>query len=74
MTDRHLLNTIRFLERRAEEERQAIIEAPIPFQGEMAQYYAEGDALRAALSSPEHFCPALEDLYEEALERGMDLE
>jgi hypothetical protein len=61
MTDSHLLNTIRFVIRRAHAENQAIIDAGPPcFGGEMAEYYADLDyatALeRTPIESAEAYC------------------
>lgn len=66
MTDSHLNNAIKFLERKASELR---IEMPYPsFQGEMAQFYAEReyDAFQESSNDEiaQQICPLYDSLVE----------
>lgn len=80
MDDRHLLNTIRMLERNAEQMRQNDIAAGWiclgGFQGEMASYYAEQDLMRLEESSAEELLedlPEYQALIQEADRRKLSL-
>lgn len=72
MADSHLVNTVRFLERHAE---QVALTIPCPqFNGEMAQFYAEqaydqlqSDPVDTMLSGSIY-----DDLYEECIRRGLN--
>jgi hypothetical protein len=69
MTDTHLENCIKLLERAAEHQK---INYPYPmFNGEMAQYYAEQDYDRMQASGPEYFFPIYEDLCAERDRRAL---
>jgi hypothetical protein len=68
MSDEHLINVKRFLERQFER-----IEIPDPpcFQGEMAQMAAEEEWLRLASAQIDDLYPVYRDIVEELLNRGL---
>lgn len=69
MEDRHLLNTIRMLERQAEAQQ---LDTSYPcFNGEMAQMYAEAEWNEMMTVGPEYFFPIYEDLCADARRRGI---
>lgn len=71
MDDAHLINTVRFLVRKAE---QYKVEMPYPcFQGEMAQMYAEMEWGNLMNADPEDIYPILSDLFSEADRRKLQL-
>jgi hypothetical protein len=71
MSDQHLLNTIKYLERKADEVARRV---PYPqFNGEMAQFYAE-QAWNSLQDNPTDNMLAgtiYDDLCEEYIRRGM---
>jgi len=70
MTDSHLLNTIKMLERK---HIQFLMIAPYPnFNGEMAQVCAEQEWEAIQLSNPEDMFPILSNMYEEMMHRGIN--
>lgn len=79
MDDRHLLNTIRFLDRKAKEVESAALYAGHAFlntlQGEMAQDCLENelDAIEQDGVEPHEICPLYNNLVAEALRRDLDL-
>lgn len=69
MDDRHLLNCIKMLERRHQQELENL---PYPcFQGEMAQMYAEMDWEAAMTSTAESYFEIMPHLLDEAERRGL---
>lgn len=71
MTDTHLMNTIKMMERKVEEE---VADIPYPvFQGEMAQFYADQDYEAAIRMTPYDRFELYGDMIEEANRRGLKL-
>lgn len=69
MTDEHLVNTIRMLERKNEADKQNV---PYPsFQGEMAQMYAESEFDALVDREPGDLWPIYDDMIEEAIKRKL---
>lgn len=70
MTDSHLLNSIKYLDRRLESMK---ITMPYPnFNGEMAQFCAEQDWDHFQNSEPSDYWPIYETLCKEISKRGLD--
>ncbi len=75
MSNQHLVNTMKLLERNASAER--FNNFPYPsFQGEMAQYYAEQEfdnlIEKEDYELAGEMYPIYKDMYEELLKRGLD--
>lgn len=71
MSDSHLLNTMKMLERNHS---ISVIEASRSFptfQGDMAQYYAEQSWFAIQESSVEEMYPIYADMFDEADRRGL---
>jgi len=70
MTDSHLMNAIRYLDRKLDEAKR---ETPFPvFQGDMAEFCAERDWEHLQeTTDPADFWPIYEDLVEEAERRKL---
>jgi hypothetical protein len=66
MTNEHLTNAIRFLQRAHARYVEFVMDNMPQLNGEMAQYYAEQEWLEAAGSRPEELFPIYNDLYVEA--------
>lgn len=72
MTDSHLCNTIRFLQRAHDRAVTDAFAFASLFDGEsMASYYADQDADNAAQSTPDDVFPLYSDLLAEAERRGL---
>ena len=69
MTDSHLSNAIRFLERKVDLNK--FCSCPQDFQGDMAQYCADQGYLSMLEAEPDYFYPIYRDLYKEAIKRGL---
>lgn len=77
MTDSHLINTLRFLERKAERIRLATVmglcHAEMMVQGEMAGYCIDAEIRAAEDAGPEEFLPKVyQHLVREAEKRKLD--
>ncbi len=71
MDDKHLMNTIRMLERSYEENLYMMMAGAASLQGDMACYYAE-QAIDDAFAHPETIMhPLYDDLTEEATRRQL---
>lgn len=69
MSDQHLINTIKMLERRLEEAKRNM---PYPmFNGDMAQWFAEQDYDAFQKSVVSDHVPIYDDLIEEKIMRGL---
>lgn len=71
MTDSHLVNTIRMLGRKHDDEKEAAWSVLSTLQGEMAQMYCENDISRMEDNGPAATSPIYEDMMEEATRRGL---
>ena len=73
MTDRHLINAMRFLYRNAKEQLRDAQGIVPHFQGEMAQYYAEQEWQATFDADPWDYAdPILNDMQKEADRRGLE--
>ena len=73
LTDTHLVNIIRMLERNHEHNIEAAWSAAFSFNGEMAQMVAENAAEDLAWHGPEASYPIYDHLYTEAIRRNLEL-
>lgn len=71
LTDSHLLNILKLLERAKFGQDNMIAGLACMMNGEMAQYYAEQDANNAAQESVDERFPIYEDLHDEAVRRKL---